>query len=461
MSSGPGIALLVRTSSAAVRIMNTSTVTRYEPKRLSLVDNAWLHMEMPTNLMMVGSLVFLDAPFNRDQLLTTLRSRLLSHPRFVQRIEASPLGPPRWVPDRMFKLNAHVHSVALPQPGGDQELRTLVGDLMSSPLDMSRPLWDVHLIENYHDGAVMLTRIHHCIADGIALVNVLLGLTGTTADSSLRTPRESGRSSPGRRDLHLPSLDLDRGLRHLIGLGGDAVTLARLIALSPDVSTTLRGDLARVKQVAWTEAFPLDRLRAVRTATGCTVNDILVASVTGALRTFIRKFDAQVPEHLRALVPVDMRPSTADGAAGNQFGLVFLDLPVGVARRRQRLATVHTRMNAARHSPEPSVTFDVLGALGLVPQAVRHLAVRFFGSKATAVVTNVRGPQEQLYLAGRKLRRMTFFVPQSAMLGIGVSIMTYAGQIQIGVIADAGLVPDPTDITRDITEELRSLIKLR
>jgi diacylglycerol O-acyltransferase / wax synthase len=439
--------------------MNASTLERYKPKRLSMVDNAWLHMEMPTNLMMVGSLVFYDAPLDREQLLTTLRQRLLNHPRFVQRIEPSPLGPPRWVPDKMFDLNAHVHSVALPAPGGDAELRTLVGDLMSSPLDMSRPLWDAHLIENYHDGGLMLTRIHHCIADGTALIHVLLGLTATTAAASLHAPHHPTQSIEGGAGFHLPSLDPRHAVEGIVELGAHAYTLARLTALWPDSSTTLRGDLVRTKQVAWTQPFPLESLRTLRKASGYTVNDILVTAVTGALRTYIRKHDAEVPEHIRALVPVDMRASTSDGTAGNQFGLVFLDMPVGLARRRDRLTAVHERMEAARHSPQPSVTFEVIGALGLVPQTVRRLVTRFFGSKGTAVVTNVRGPENELYFAGRKLRHMTFFVPQSAMLGVGISIMTYAGEIQMGVIADAGLVPDPLAITHDITEELRELIK--
>ncbi len=439
--------------------MNASTLDRYKPKRMSMVDNAWLHMEMPTNLMMVGSLVFFDAPFDREQLLATLRTRLLNHPRFVQRIEASPLGPPRWVPDSMFDLNAHVHSVALPAPGGDAELRTLVGDLMSSPLDMSRPLWDAHLIENYRDGAVMLTRIHHCIADGTALVHVLLGLTATSAAVSLRAPRHPSPSTEVETGLHLPSLDPRHAMDGLVELGAHAFELARLTAIWPDASTPLRGDLVRTKQVGWTEPFPLESLRTLRETSGCTVNDVLVTAVTGALRTYIRKHDADVPPNIRALVPVDMRPGTSDGTAGNQFGLVFIDLPVGLVHRTERLQAVHDRMDAARHSPQPSVTFEVLGVLGIVPQAVRRLVVQFFGSKATAVVTNVRGPEQELYLAGRKLRRMTFFVPQSAMLGIGVSIMTYAGQIEMGVIADAGLVPDPLEVTHGITEELRQLIK--
>ncbi len=422
------------------------------------MDTAWLHMESPTNLMMVGSLSFFETPVDRDRILTTFRNRLLPQGRFVERIENSPFGPPRWVPDHLFDLDAHIHSVALPAAGGDAELRTFVGDLMSSPLDMKRPLWDAHLVDNYKGGTVLITRIHHCIADGTALMRVLLGLTATTAEGSLRAPRPDAPASNGNGTWRLPSVDPGAVMAGLTQLGAQAYTLLRLVSLWPDSSTPLRGDLTRTKRVAWTEPLPLESLRPLREASGFTVNDILVAAVTGALRTAIRKRGADVPDRIRALVPVDLRPPT-DGHLGNQFGLVFLDLPVGFANRMSRLDAVHQGMDAARNSPQPAVAMEVLGALGLVPAAVQRQAVRFFGSKGTAVVTNVRGPGERLYLAGSKLRGLTFFVPQSAMLGIGISIMTYAGQIQMGVIADSGLVPDPVAIARDITRELRRLVK--
>jgi hypothetical protein len=133
--------------------------------------------EMPTNLMMVGSLAFFDAPLDRDRLVRVLERRLLNHPRFRERIHPSVIGPPRWEVDPLFDLAAHVHCVALPAPGDDAELRLLVADLMSTPLDMTRPLRDVHIIENHGHGSVLLTRIHHAIADGTALVRLLLGLT--------------------------------------------------------------------------------------------------------------------------------------------------------------------------------------------------------------------------------------------------------------------------------------------
>lgn len=428
------------------------------PERLSLVDTAWLHMEMPTNLMMVGSIAFFDEPIDRERLAATLRRRLLRHPRFLERIDHTPLLGPRWVPDEGFNLDDHMHRVGLPAPGGDAELRDLLSDLMSHPLDMERPLWDTHIIEGHHGGSVLFTRIHHSVADGTALIQVLLGLTGATAEESMRAPRRRPRRRREQQALRLPSLDPRTYVRGVVQRGAQLYTLARLTALLPDSRTPLRGSLVRSKRVAWTDPFPLSRLRPLREATGCTVNDIMIAAVAGALRAHIRRRQETVPEHIRALVPVDMRPDPADGKLGNQFGLVFLDMPVGITSRHGRLAAVHERMAAARNSPQPAVAFEVLGALGLTPQMLQRQVVRFFGSKGTAVVTNVRGPADQLFLAGHRLRRMTFFVPQSAGLGMGISIFTYAGQIEMGVIADAGLVPDPTAIARDITTELRRLV---
>ena len=428
-------------------------------ERLSVVDTAWLHMEMPTNLMMVGSLAFFDAPLEYEQLTSAMQRRLLGHPRFREHIEPSLVGPPHWVADGDFDIRAHIHRIALPAPGDDAALREMLGTLMSSPLDMSRPLWDTHSIEGYRGGGVLFTRIHHCIADGTALVRVLLGLTATTPEASLRAPRHRPPRAHDEGGFHLPPLlDPRHAAAGIVELGAQAYTLARLTALWPDAASPLRGKLSRNKRVAWTEPFPLELLRPLRRETGCTVNDILVTAVTGALRTYIRHHAQEVPPHIRALVPVDMRTDNGEGKLGNQFGLVFLDMPVGIRNRRARLDEVHARMDEARHSPQPMVAMEVLGALGMTPQRVQRQVVRFFGAKGTAVVTNVRGPADELYLAGAKLRHLTFFVPQSAGLAIGLSIMTYAGHVQMGVIADSHLVADPTQIARSLTQELRLLL---
>lgn len=429
---------------------------------LSLVDAAWLHMEMPTNLMMIGGVMTFDAPIDIERVMTVIQRRLITRARFRQRIVQPPVGPPWWAPDGTFDVHHHVHHVALPNPGGDDELRSLASDLMSQSLDMSRPLWDMHLVDNYRGGSAIITRLHHCIGDGTALTQVLLDLTDTTADAPVtRRPTHEPRS--GR----LPSLGGIAAalrpsalMREGVQAAAQAYTLARLTLLLPDPGSALKGTLGRQKRVAWTEPVSVEALRPLRHATGATVNDILVSAVTGALRNHIRGGErgrGHVPDRLRALVPVDIRADAKDGKMGNHFGLVFLDLPVGISDPMARLDEVHNRMEHARRSPEPSVAFEVLGALGLSPQQLQRFVVWFFGIKGTAVVTNVRGPAEPRYFAGQRIRTNVFFVPQSARLALGISIYSYAGEIRVGVISDAGLIGDPSSLTDRVIREVELL----
>lgn len=429
------------------------------PELLTPIDHAWLRTETPDNLMVVGSICFFDRAPTYAEVLTAFEKRLLVHPRFSQRVERRLPGLPRWVDAEDWDLSAHLHRVALPAPGGDAELRSLVSDLMSQPLDLTRPLWDSHLVEGYGSGGALVTRIHHTVGDGTALVRVLLGLTAPDAATSLRARGAEDPRLGARRPLPLPPLSAEGALDLVRAAGIHLLTLARVSALLPDAGTPLRGPLRRRKNVAWTDPHPLDSLRPLRRATGATVNDILLAAVAGALRTHLLRRRAEVPPSIRAIVPVDLR-RVGDRGLGNQFGMVFLELPVGIASRRERLRTIHERMLAERQSALPAVTMEVLGAAGLAPRAVERLLLRFFGSKATAVITNVRGPDTARYLAGRRLRRLTFFVPQSAKLGLGISIFSYAGQMEVGVITDSGLIPDPTAITREVTGELRQLMRL-
>ena len=171
-------------------------------QQLSMVDAAWLRMEDPTNLMMVTGVLMLEGAIERDRLRTALEERLLSYPRFRQRVAqpAFGLGQPAWVDDPNFDLDAHVHHVALPRPGGKRALEAFVSDLLSTPLDFSKPLWQLHVVETA-DGSVIVSRLHHCIADGIALVQVLLSLTDTSARPSRRQPQPEAGDGRSRLDI--------------------------------------------------------------------------------------------------------------------------------------------------------------------------------------------------------------------------------------------------------------------
>ena len=209
---------------------------------------------------------------------------------------------------------------------------------------------------------------------------------------------------------------------------------------------------------AWSEPLPLEDFKAIGKAHGATVNDVLVAAATGALRRYMeRRGDATAGVAIRASVPVNLRPLDRAHELGNAFGLVFLTLPVGIADPARRLRAIKKEMDALKQSPEALVAFGVLSLMGLAPVEVEQLGLRFFGSKATAVLTNVPGPRQPLYMAGRKIDKVMFWVPQSGHLGLGISILSYDGGVMLGIATDAGLVPDPERIVEYFKVEFEAV----
>jgi diacylglycerol O-acyltransferase / wax synthase len=228
--------------------------------------------------------------------------------------------------------------------------------------------------------------------------------------------------------------------------------------LPPDPPTVFKGELGRRKVAAWSSPVPLADFKAIGQAFGATVNDVLVAAATGALRRYLEKRGEPVAGvAIRASVPVNLRPPDQSHKLGNAFGLVFLTLPVGIADPVRRLNAIKREMDELKRSPDALVAYGVLSVLGVTPVEVESLGLRFFGSKATAVLTNVPGPREPLYLGGRKIADVMFWVPQSGRLGMGISILSYAGGVMLGVATDEGLVPDPDKIVAGFEREFAAL----
>ncbi|HEU5100467.1 MAG TPA: wax ester/triacylglycerol synthase family O-acyltransferase [Roseiflexaceae bacterium] len=447
-------------------------------QRLSRVDTAWLRMEDPTNLMMVTGMLVFDQPLNFARLRETIEQRLLSFDRFRQRV-VSIGGAQHWQDDPYFTLNAHLHRIALPAPHDQTALQDLVSTLMSTPLDHSKSPWQFHLIEEYGSGCVLLTRLHHCIADGIALMRVLLSLTDPAADAPApgAEPARNGHapaSGPigaARAVVRGAEKLLDQGIETLLEparlaetaqLGASsALALSRLLLMSPDQGTLFKGSLGVSKRAAWSAPVALEQIKAIGHSVGATVNDVLLAAVTGALRRYLQGRGERVDGlELRAAVPVNLRSPDEPLTLGNRFGLVFLPLPVGADDPLDRLFDLKQRMQALKGSPEALVTFGVLGLLGVLTDDLQDVGVALFGAKATAVMTNVPGPRQTIYLAGAPARELMFWVPQSGRLGLGVSIISYAGQVRLGVATDLGLVPDPEAIVQAFHEEFELLGRL-
>jgi diacylglycerol O-acyltransferase / wax synthase len=435
--------------------------------RMAPADAAWLRMDRPTNLMVVNSVMWFDEPLDGDALRAVLQQRLVDRfPRFRQRaVEDHGVW---WEDAKDFALEAHLHAVELPAPAGRTELEEYVAGQLSVPLDHDRPLWELHVITPYRGtGCALFFRMHHAIADGIALARVLLSLTDDpdTGEVDIARPaQDQGISVTGALDtLWHEALDLATHPLHALKVAqtavSDASALAKLVFMPADRPTALRGRAGEHKAVVWSEPIALSRVKDFGHGAGATVNDVLLAAVAGALRTHLVRRRSAVHD-LRAIVPFNLRPLDRPLPAelGNKFGLVYLPLPVTTASRDERLREMSRRMTAIKHSAEGVVAYGILELVGLAPAVVEDLAIDVFASKGTGVMTNVPGPRKTVTLAGVPLRGTIGWVPTSGELGLGVAIFSYAGDITLGLCVDRGLVPDARQLLDDITAELEQLL---
>ena len=238
-----------------------------------------------------------------------------------------------------------------------------------------------------------------------------------------------------------------------------AAELAWLLLMPMDTPTRLKGELSGDKAVAWSAPIPLPEVKAVGHALGCTINDMLLSSFAGALKTYLEsKGDDTTGVEVRALAPIDLRPPGRAKKLGNQFGIVAVELPVGMANPLARLEEVRRRMLALKQSYEPVVTLGLIAALGLGPKLLQDRVFDLLLSRATAVMTNVPGPQRPLWLAGAAIDQIMFWVPQSGEIGMGVSLLSFNNRVQLGLITDAALVCEPEEIIEHFQPEFEQLL---
>jgi len=448
-------------------------------ERMSRVDTAWLRMDNEVNLMMIVGVWLLTPAITLGALRARIEDKLLKYERFRHKAVADAMGA-HWVADEQFDIERHVVHIALdPQPGESERhaLQRLCGELAMTPLNALHPLWQFHLVENYEGGSALICRIHHCIGDGIALISVMLSITDGGTDPPKRRraePPDEPHEADWLSDAVLkPLTDLTVKAIGMYGGGmaksidmlanpqqpfTDSMDMARtgfkvvndvaaLAIMSDDSPTLLKGKPAGRKVVAWSEPMSLEAVKSVGKGLGCTVNDVLLSCAAGAIGEHLRS-RGQDPagKEIRAMVPVNLRPLDKAWQLGNRFGLAPLVLPIGIANPVQRVYAVHRRMDELKGSYQPLLAFAVLSMSGLFIKPVQDAVLGMFAKKATAVMTNVPGPAVPLKFCGSTLRQNMFWVPASGDIGVGVSILSYGGGVQFGLITDGGLCPDPQDI---------------
>ena len=377
---------------------------------------------------------------------------MLTFDRFRQRVVETgfPMATPHWQDMPHFDIDQHLHHIALAAPHDEAALVRLVNDIASMPLDHALPLWQAYVVDDVEGGSALITRVpplhgrRHGHDDGdpaavrprprgqAACRRRAPGGPASATGPARACSRPRSTSSPKRRAT--PS-----------ALAGGAGMLMGELLRADDPPSPLKGDFALGKQVAWSKPVAIRDIKAIGKRYDAKVNDVLVAAMTGALRTYLKGRGVDVDHTtVRAMVPVDLRPPERIGQLGNEFGLVLLDLAVTKARADHRLALTKARMDALKRSPEPLATKALLDLLGRGPKVLEDFSNDLFGRKASVVMTNVVGPPEELYLAGVPIDRILPWAPHPGkQLGMAVSILSYRGMAGLTVIGDAHLVPDP------------------
>jgi diacylglycerol O-acyltransferase len=409
----------------------TAEGTSERPERLSPADAARWHMGTPANPMVIGALLLFDRRLTLGALEALVRDKLVPHRRFRQHVVESRhrFGAPRWVDDPGFDLHEHVRKLDRPGPVDPPALLRLVTERMNAPLPLDRSPWTFELVDLLPPGSALLVRIHHCIADGRALVALLEELADEGSGAG-------DQQSPSRKPAHA-----GRRSRFFGQLAG----LLRLFTRSGDPASLLRHPLNGRKCVAWSEAIPLDAIKAIAAAHGHHVAEVLLAGVAGALDRYAREH-GQVPRSVHALLPVAAASEASAGELGNHYASVFVSLPVAVDDPQVRLAAIARDMAALRSGGQSRMAGSLMRVAGRVAPGIERRALRWGARRASLIVSSLAGPKMPLQIARQPLGAVVIWAPAAATIGLSVTLFGYAGAIRLGVLTDSAVIDRPQEL---------------
>ena len=451
---------------------------------MSALDALFLDVEDAVTHMHIGSVGIFEGPApGPGEVQSAVAARLPQVPRYRQKVRFVPLalGRPAWVDDPHFNLEYHVRRTALPAPGGDDELRNLVGRVMSQQLDRAKPLWEMWVAEGLDDGRwAVISKVHHCMVDGVSgtdLMTVILSKERAAAaavDDGWEPAPEPSSAALLTYALAQRAANPFDGLRTVLStvrgprrVARQTVDVARGFAnlrtlLSPNPSSTLNGPIGPHRRWDWARARLVD-IKQIRGLHGGTINDVVLAVITGGFRELLlSRGDTVQGRVLRTLVPVSVRADDAHGTFDNKVSAMFAELPVGLEDPVERVHSLHEQMQHLKHSGQ-AVAAERLTALGGFAPAMLlalggRVATRLPQSSVNTVTTNVPGPQYPLYLAQRRMLEAFPFVPLGGHVRVGVAIFSYDGGINFGVTGDRDTAPDIGVLCRAIERGVAELL---
>lgn len=404
-------------------------------------DAARLHMSVRGNPMLIGAALLLGAPLERERVVERLRERLTPHRRFTERVVEARfgIGRPRWLPVERFDMEAHVGADA-----SDASAAELLSEGLAAGLDASRPLWSMRVVRRSNDTTALVLVVHHCVADGAGLVRIL---------------RDIGDDAPVPRDEHArrPSHRRANGAHLARDLARGAVAALQLVAQRGDFARPLHGPLTGRKLVASSGPLSMADLTKASHALGVTVNDLLLAAVSGAVRALlVRRKISAVDARVHALVPVAIGgPSSG---ASNRFASVFVPLPTHVEDVAARARALDRDVRVLRARSLSSAT-SVVGAAGLALPAIERIGVALLSRKGTVMVSNVHGPDAAIRFCGAEVESVVVSAPAPGSIGVGISLFSYDGRASITAAVDAGLGLAPERLVADMEIELAQLLR--
>jgi len=461
------------------------------PDRLSPLDASFLHVEDDVSHMHIGSVAVFEGPQPPfAALVDMVESKLDLVPRYRQRVRFVPLelGRPVWVDDEHFNLEYHLRHTALPKPGGETELRKLVGRVMSQQLDRARPLWEIWVVEGLEDSRwAMVAKTHHALVDGVSGTDLLAVIMDQSPDAErpARPSQWTPQPAPSSLQLMADSLEnvvrspyeqmralraqtrmVRRVLAYAMEVVGGLVALGGLVRPTP--VSSLNGPLGPHRRYAWASTSVED-IKRVRKAFGGTFNDVVLASITNGFRELLLSRDEDVERVVRTLVPVSVRPRDAsgkaigDGTFENRVSAMFAELPVDIEDPVLRLDLISEQMKDLKESRQAVAGEALTSMSGFAPPMLlalgMRLATRAAQRNVNTVTTNVPGPQFPLYAAGRRMLRAFPYVPLAGQVRLGVAIFSYDGEVNFGITGDYDTTEDIDVLAGGIEDGMTQMLK--
>lgn len=450
----------------------------FADKPLQKIDHMMWDADRPTSPNTICGMMIFEEKISRKKLLEVLDNRLLKFSRFQQKIKVKK-GVPHWSDDHNFDMKNHVHFHNLKGKEDYSYLKEKLSHLISVPLNHEWPLWDVNVYQNYKGGSAIIYRLHHAIADGVSLIQVLFSLTGKTAEESLeiqdsdfyidvkKLPYIKGITQflEGSNKLITNAQflkDNPKVISQNIAQGWEATKEMVSIFTDKDITGSMyKGEFSNEKAVAFSKPMDLPFIKKLGKKYSATVNDILLTFMTGAIRAHLIHNNQKTDSGIRVVIPVNIREESKRIELHNEIGFISLELPVHLENFEERLKFINEKTTLLKNSAEPYVLSKVMEFVAdKFSDNMKEKFIDFISTKIAAAITNVPGPKESVYLAGSEVKNIYCWIPHTAPLGVGLSMISYNNKITVAMVIDKNMANDPDVLIDEFENEFKVAKKL-